>query len=170
MIRYLACLISLISWTCCKNPNSGKAASVNTTNTSSSVDTIKNKKSSLDSISCANDKTISDAGSDINRAFISKSDSSIWVGQNKYLDHRIFGYEKPDTSSKRMILISVFSNEVEGNPFNCPLGSYYHSGLIEGMTLKYITTEGQFVKVKVNKTDGPQYVLYIDKKWTEFED
>jgi len=69
-----------------------------------------------------------------------------------------------------MILISVFSNEVEGNPFNCPLGSYYHSGSIEGMTLKYITTEGQFVKVKVNKTDGPQYVLYIDKKWTEFED
>jgi hypothetical protein len=132
--------------------------------------------SHLDSIDRENAATISLLDdSDLQKATISKSDSSIWVwdfstwvGVEKNLTHRIFGYQKADTTSKRMILISVFTNDVEGNPFNCPLGSYY--GSMEDLTLKYIGNEGQFIKVNVTKADGTQHVVYIERKWAEFVD
>jgi hypothetical protein len=130
----------------------------------------KKTMSLLDSIDHQNSRTISLAGPEINKAAISVSDSTMWVGQNKYQDHRIFGYQKPDTSSKRMILISVFTNDVEDNPFKCPLGSYYHSGSIDDITLKYLSNENEFIKVKALKNDGTETIVYILKKWTEFAD
>jgi hypothetical protein len=169
MIRYIACLIGLTCLSNCKSPSSEKALSADTTN-SVPPDTITRQNQTwLDSIDRENAERMAGSDSDFNKAYISRSDSTIWVAQNKYQDHRIFGYQKPDTSSKRMILISVFTNDVEGNPFKCPLGSYYDTASMEDMTLKYLATEGQFIKVNVIKTDGMHTIVYIEKKWTELE-
>jgi hypothetical protein len=84
-------------------------------------------------------------------------------------DHRIFGYAKPDTKSERLLLISVFTNDVENNPFGCKLGSYYDTSGMDDITLKYKETLGKFIKAVAidksnNKTD-----IYFEKKWIEFD-
>jgi hypothetical protein len=106
----------------------------------------------------------------VQKAVVSESDSLIWLTANMKLDHRIFGYDKPDTSSKKMILISIFTDDVEGNPFNCPFGSYYQSSNMIDMELKYISTEGQFIKANIIRNDTVEGTVYIDKRWIEFEE
>ncbi len=124
----------------------------------------------IDSMDKANSSTITDAEDNIQKASVSGSDSSIWLTANMKLDHRIFGYEKPDTASRKMILISIFTNDVEGNPFKCPFGSYYETGDMTDMQIKYVSTEGKFIKANVFKNNALQGTVYMDKKWIEFEE
>lgn len=86
------------------------------------------------------------------------------------LDHRIFGYEKPDINSRKMILISIFTNDVEGNPYKCPWGSYYQTGEMENMELKYAKETGSFVEAMIIKDNKIQGKVYFEKKWIEFLD
>jgi hypothetical protein len=44
-------------------------------------------------------------GVETNKASISLKDSSFIVGHDKFHDHQIFGYERPDTTSKKLLLI-----------------------------------------------------------------
>ena len=65
---------------------------------------IESKFLNLDSIQDRNNKNIEIAGNHVNKLIISRKDSLIWITSSKYLDHRIFGYEKPNLNSKKMIL------------------------------------------------------------------
>jgi len=58
----------------------------------------------------------------LQQAIIFRSDNSVWLESDIKLDHRFFGYEKPDTTSGKLILFSVFTPDVEDNPYHCPLG------------------------------------------------
>lgn len=68
-----------------------------------------------------------------------------------------------------MILLSVFTNDVQGNPFNCPLGSYYQTGDMKDMTIKFVLNKGSFIKAKIEKKDSADTQVYILRKWIEFE-
>jgi hypothetical protein len=87
----------------------------------------------LDSVDKANNESVITSGDNITKAYVSASDSSISLASNMRQDHRIFGYEKPDTKSKRLLLLSVFTNDVENNPFGCELGAYYDTSGMEGL-------------------------------------
>jgi len=102
------------------------------------------------------------------KATVNKNDSTIWIQVNMRLDHRIFGYEKPDVKSKKMILYSIFTDDVEGNPFQCPYGAYYDTTRYQDMILKFQENIGDFAKVKII-TDEAQHTVYFEKKWLEFE-
>lgn len=104
------------------------------------------------------------------KATVSKKDSTIRLTANMKRDHRIFGYLKPDTNSKKMILISIFTNDVKGNPFNCPFGSYYQTSDMKGMIIKFVSKEGLFIKGKIVKKDSSGTQIYILEKWIEFEE
>jgi hypothetical protein len=106
----------------------------------------------------------------VNKLIISRSDSSIWLKASMKLDHRIFGYEKPDVHSKKMILISIFTNEVEGNPFKCPWGAYYETSDMGNIELKYVRDIGSFVEANVIEDNELRDKVYFEKKWTEFVD
>lgn len=170
---YLLALLFLIS---CDNSSTAKTTSNKNSNTLSSPegDTIiketTNGSEKVDSIDRANSNMIATDAAHVQKAVVSESDSLIWLTANMKLDHRIFGYEKPDTGSKKMILISIFTDDVDGNPFNCPFGSYYQSSNLIDMELKYISTEGQFIKANIIRNDTVEGTVYIDKRWIEFED
>lgn len=103
------------------------------------------------------------------KATVSKTDSTIDLTANMRFDHRIFGYSRPDTGSKKMILLSVFTNDVEGNPYNCTYGSYYQTSGMKNMKLKFISKNGGFIKAAIIKKDSRTAIIYILNKWIAFE-
>lgn len=64
-----------------------------------------------------NDKDTQMSEAFFQKAMINLSDSSLTVYENIRADYRIFGYQKPDTNSRKMILFSVFTSDVENNPY-----------------------------------------------------
>ena len=102
------------------------------------------------------------------KAYIGK-DSVIVLTANIRQDHRIIGYEKPATDSRKLILFSVFTAEVEGNPFHCPYGAYYGTDNMEQQLLKFIQNEGDYKKVAILKNGTLQAYIYMENKWLMFD-
>lgn len=106
----------------------------------------------------------------LNKLYISKSDSSLNLTAQMKLDHRIFGYEKADKNSKRLFLLSIFTNDVKDNPYQCEFGSYYSTSDIKDFKLKFSTIENNFVKIKLTENASKkEKTLYFEKVWLEFE-
>lgn len=106
----------------------------------------------------------------MNRARVSRKDSTIWLTAQMRSDHRIFGYERPDTNSKKMFLLSIFTSDVKENPYKCPYGAYYETSEMNGLKLKLRSNGDQFAEISVNNDDGMKGVVYIQKDWIEFTD
>jgi len=104
------------------------------------------------------------------RALIRRRDSSFNVYSNIRADYRIIGYEAPDTNARKMILFSVFTSDVENNPFECPYGSYYDSAQGDRLVLKYIGEHGSFIEVHISGSQRKPATVYFQKKWVEFDD
>lgn len=105
----------------------------------------------------------------IQKAVISKSDSSLTIYQNIRDDYRIFGYQEPDTNSRKLLLVSVFTSDVEGNPYNCVYGSYYGSGAMQDMKMKYTRAIGGFVEVNLIRNNIILTPIFFEKSWVEFD-
>jgi len=101
-----------------------------------------------------------------NLPIINVSDSTLSLFMDKFDDTpRIFGYELPDVKSRKMICFSSYTQDVEGNPNKCPLGSHYDTSVLN---LKYIHSQGDFVKLKL--LDGQEHTtLFIEIKYLKFE-
>jgi len=129
------------------------------------------KLTKIDIIEKENNESIIASGDNITKAFVflKDGDSTIHLTVNKYQDHRIFGYAQPDIKSERLLLLSVFTNDVENNPFGCRLGAYYDTGGMGELTLKYNSTTGNFVKATVIDEANKSTTIYFEKKWIEFE-
>jgi hypothetical protein len=122
----------------------------------------------LDSIQKTNTDKIEATGTVVNKLLVSTSDSLVWIPEDNHLEHRIFGYEKPSTASRKLILISCFTSDVENNPFALPLGAYYT--LDERHKLKYQKSELGFSKAKFIINGKEIADVYFEKKWIEFEE
>jgi hypothetical protein len=103
----------------------------------------------------------------INKIEVSKNDSIMSLYSSMRLEHRIFGYEKPNTNSKKNILLSVWTFDVEGNPSNCKYGSYYELRYSDVWQLKYVGEDQFFVKAEILKLGNKLDTIYIEKKWVE---
>ena len=86
-------------------------------------DSVK-KGIDLDSLDKANEAQLTPYEEYWNKISVQSRDSILWLNSEMRLDHRIFGYEKPDIKSERLIFLSVFTNDVEGNPFSCKTLGY----------------------------------------------
>lgn len=95
----------------------------------------------------------------VNRA---KQTFNVYMADNDDDTPLIYGYETPVTGSKKMICFSSFTADVENNPHKCALGAYYTT---DDITIKYITVEGDFVKLQF---EGKEF-FYIEKKFVKFE-
>ena len=174
-IKKLIILITLIVITACANKQTNshvlkvlqknEKKGVNTTHKESTTQFI----SKLDSIDFTNNQTIINDEEYINKVVVSLSDSTIFLTANMKLDHRIFGYSKPNTQSKKLLLLSIFTNDVENNPFKCELGAYYDTNRMENMDLKFIQSIKNFVKVAViDRNRNKVTTVYFEKKNIEF--
>ena len=150
------------------NKQKAVTTSGNTSKTATTTDTLP-LPPKVDSIDKANAATIAAANEDINKARVSLKDSILSITYNKFSDHRIFGYAKPTIHSKRMLLLSIFTNDVEGNPYKLPYGAYYQSNDMDSLQLKYIADEGLFSKFILLKHNTTKDTLYLEKRWIDFE-
>ncbi len=125
----------------------------------------------LDSIDKVNNESVVASGDNVTRAFVplKYKDSTIYLTANIRKDHRVFGYTKPNIKSERLLLLSVFTNDVENNPFRCKLGAYYDTGGMEELKLKYISTTGNFVKATATDKTNKSTTVYFQKKWINLE-
>jgi hypothetical protein len=125
----------------------------------------------LDSLDKANFRAVSLSGGYISKATIEK-DSTIWLRADIRRDHRFFGYEKPGVSSRRLILFSIFTNDVENNPFGCTYGSYYDTnGLDDSLKLKFVSRIGNFIRAQLIKADTDRPLIadiFFENKWLKF--
>ena len=69
---------------------------------------------------------------------VDKSDSSTSLFANMQSNHTFYGYAKPDTNSKRLILFSIFTSEVENDKDSCLYGAHYSDTSLGKKHLKYI--------------------------------
>ncbi len=147
--------------------NKQTIAAVETTKTNQATE----KLTKLESIEKENNASVVASGDNITKAFVflKDGDSTIHLTANIRQDHRIFGYAKPDIKSERLLLLSVFTNDVEDNPFGCKLGAYYDTGGMEELTLKYISTTVNFVKATATDKTNNSTTIYFEKKWIDFE-
>ena len=103
-----------------------------------------------------------------NKIEISKKDSIMSLYSSMQKECRIFGYEKPNKNSKKMILISIWTFDVKGNPSNCKYGSYYETNSMDDMVLKYIGKDNSFVKAALIKNKIKTATIYFEQKWVKF--
>jgi len=103
------------------------------------------------------------------KAYIEK-DSTIWMSANMKKDHRIFGYKKKDIYSTKMILLSIFTNDVKNNSFDCEYGAFYDTNGMTDLKLKYAATENDFLRIDIIREGKTIDEVYMLKKWFEFEE
>lgn len=129
--------------------------------------------SRLDSIDQANATTILESD-ELTKAQVNLStkDSIIRLRANIRVDHRFFGYEQPNIQSKKLLLFSIFTNDVQDNPFQLKFGAYYEtSGLDDkGLKLKYLRTKDDFIEAELIDVSGyPVTTIYFEKKWVDIK-
>ena len=176
MIKTIYILTFTLLHCACGQTNSKAENQENSEQTITTLDTSQinktiEKLTTLDSIEKANNESVVTSGDNITKAFIflKDGDSTINLTANIKQDHRIFGYAKPDIKSERLLLLSVFTNDVENNPFGCKLGAFYDTRSMNELTLNYIMTIGNFVKATATSKTNNSTTLYFEKKWIDFK-
>lgn len=164
--------ISILLISACGQTNSGQATAIERSDSivikKDTFPTV-NHGANLDSIEATNNASVKASGNKVTKAYVLRQDSSIDLRANIRLDHRIFGYANPDIKSARLLLFSVFTNDVEKNPFGCKLGSYYDTGGMQNIKLKYLETVGNFIKAVAIDSSNNFTTLYFERKWVAFE-
>ncbi|MFK8046520.1 MAG: hypothetical protein AB8B72_13570 [Crocinitomicaceae bacterium] len=147
-----------------------KSNKVETTNVKSKTESDNNYNAQmaeyLDSLDKANNELVRSAGEYITKAYVD-SDNIVHLISSMKADHRFFGYAQPDTASERLLLLSVFTNDVKDNPFQCKLGAFYETLGMGELVLRFIGVEGDFAKVLATDNSTINTPLYIESRWIE---
>jgi len=106
------------------------------------------------------------------KGYVDKRTSVFGLTANMREDHRIFGYSRPDTTAQKLILFSIFTTDVKGNPYRCPLGSYYEtSGLPDGDRIKAVSRKGRFVQLQYIPANAatPPTTFYVLRRYVTYQ-
>lgn len=126
------------------------------------------QSAALDSMDLDHAKSIRTSGDLISKAYI--QDSMLYLNATMRKDHRIFGYAQPDTLSERLFLLSIFTNDIEENPFELPLGAHYELDSYHPLRIKYHEHDANFIKATATDSLGKKTTLYFERKWVQLED
>ena len=99
-----------------------------------------------------------------NLAVIDRS-GSLMVYPDRTRDHRIYGYARPNTGAKKLLILSSFTADVSGNPYGCHLGAYYSSDDMDELELKVSRFTGPWAEVIATQGDKAPVVLYVLREW-----
>jgi len=124
----------------------------------------------LDSIELVNNQSIIDSGNRFTKAYVDLDDKNFVLWADMKMDHRFYGFEKPDLNSQKLILFSIFTNDVDGNPFELPLGAHYSTADIEDGSFTFQGEEDGFVQVEFTDGNGKNNTLYFERKWVSIGD
>src|ERR1700749_1585266 len=79
----------------------------------------------LAAIDKENNENVKVAGKYVSFSYISPANRSITLNSDVRKAHRLFGFEKADSLSKRLFVLSEFDSDVIDIPFGCTYGAYY---------------------------------------------
>jgi hypothetical protein len=155
--------ITLLSLFGCK----GEKNNTITGDNNSKIDSIEVNDTLLKTDENIEEPEIHEFESRSSPAVIYKNDNLLYVYDDMHQDIRLFGYAKPDTMSQKMILYSIFTSDVEGNPFNCPFGAYYQTNGLRNGEIRVLSTKApMFIKAEIhgiNVADTISNVVYFLK-------
>ncbi|CCH01346.1 hypothetical protein FAES_3338 [Fibrella aestuarina BUZ 2] len=89
----------------------------------------------------------------------------MWLRADIQRDHHIFGYEQPDTTSRKLLLLSLFTDSVQGNPHQCLYGAYYESASLNDLHLTFVRFTNAFAESRLLSGAKPIDTLYFRKEW-----
>ena len=108
-------IVSILLISACEQTNSGTAIPIEKSDpVVIKKDTVPkvNYRTDLDSREATNNASVKASGKKVTKAYVSTQDSSIDLTANIRLDHRFFGYANPDIKSEKLLLFSVFTNDI----------------------------------------------------------
>jgi len=97
-------------------------------------------------------------------AHVDKKTKEFFVTSNPKAEYKIFGYEYPNITTRKMVCFSSYTYDVGDNLNNCPLGSYFDSGKMkEGDRITYVGKAGSFSKMMFTSGSGKKTIFYFPK-------
>jgi hypothetical protein len=95
---------------------------------------------------------------------VDKKTKEFFIAGDQKVEYRIYGYQFANISTKKMICFSSNRYDVAANIANCPLGSYFNTGLLkEGDRIVYLGMVGTFGKMNYISGSGKKTLIYIPK-------
>jgi len=80
-------------------------------------------------------------------------------------DYVAFGYKNPNINSEKLFLLSIFTKDVENNPYQCKYGAYYNPSDFDGLNLKFDKIVGDFARLLIQKNNKTIDVIYMERKY-----
>jgi hypothetical protein len=95
---------------------------------------------------------------------VDKKTKEFIIPSNTKAEFRIYGYQYANESTKKMICFSSNRYDVAANIANCPLGSYFNTGLLkEGDHIVYLGKVGNYGKMNYITGSGKKTIFYMPK-------
>jgi hypothetical protein len=95
---------------------------------------------------------------------VDKRTKQFTVAPDQKMEYRVFGYQYPSVSTKKMICFSSNANDVGDNYSKCPLGSYYDTNRMNATdNIYYVGVAGSFGKMSYVAGNGKKTIFYLPK-------
>ena len=99
-----------------------------------------------------------------NTGHVDKKTKEFFITSTPKAEYKIFGYQFPNITTKKMICFSTFSYDVRDNLNKCTLGSYFDTSFMkEGDRIIYLGMVGSFGKMNFITGSGKKTLIYIPK-------
>jgi hypothetical protein len=95
---------------------------------------------------------------------VNKKTREFSVASDLKMDFRIFGYQYPNNTTRKMICFSSHVADVRDNYSECPLGSYFDTDKMKvGDKIFYLGGVGSFGKMNFISQNGQKTIFYLPK-------
>ena len=95
---------------------------------------------------------------------VDKRTKQFTVAPDQKIEYRVFGYQYPSASTKKMICFSSNANDVGDNYNKCTLGSYYDTDKMKtGDKILFLGAVGTFAKMNFVTGNGVATIFYLPK-------
>ena len=105
-----------------------------------------------------------------NTGIVDKKTKEFFITATKKSEYKIFGYQYPNITTRKMICFSTYTYDVSDNLNKCPLGSYFDTGTLrEGDRIVYLGTVGTYAKMNYISGSGKKTLFYMPKNSFTFK-
>lgn len=80
--------------------------------------------------------------------------------------HRILCYDSPSLTANPILLYSIYTSDVQNNPFGFEFGAYYDE-IGPDSKMYFLGFDGDFVKAEYIDKAGKEHIVYFERHWLE---
>lgn len=97
-------------------------------------------------------------------ARVDRKTKEFFIPANPKAEFRIYGYQYPNITTRKVICFSTYNYDVSDNLCKCQLGSYFNTGFMkEGDRIVYLGMVGPFAKMNFISGNGKKTIFYLQK-------